>query len=68
MSMMPKRTAPQPDPDAFARMSRELECDESEEQFERVFAKVVKPSAPAARRPQAEPPQAQKRKKPSPNR
>jgi hypothetical protein len=28
-------------------MSRELECDESEDQFERVFAKVVKPAQPA---------------------
>lgn len=65
---MPKRTAPAPDPEAFARMSRELECDESEEQFERVFAKVVRPAAPAAAEPQAEAPQAAKRKKPSPNR
>ena len=52
---MPKDQAPEPDPEAPARMddpeqsrrfielARELECDESEEAFERIFARVERP-------------------------
>ena len=62
---MPKRTTPQLDPDAFARMSRELECDESEEQLERVFARVVKPSRQLDPRAETKPGHKTQRAKPS---
>lgn len=40
---MPKRKAPEPEPNAFERMARELECDETGEVFERAFARIVPP-------------------------
>ncbi len=40
---VPKRKAPEPDPDAFERMARELGCDETGEAFERALAKVLPP-------------------------
>jgi hypothetical protein len=40
---MPKRTASEPDPDAFERMARELGCDETGEAFERALARVLPP-------------------------
>jgi hypothetical protein len=40
---MPKRKAPEPDPDAFERMARELGCDETGEAFKRALAKVLPP-------------------------
>ncbi len=50
---MPKRKAPEPDPDAFERMARELGCDETGEAFERALDRILpprKPGEPAARR------------------
>jgi hypothetical protein len=49
-------------------MSRELECDKSEEQFERVFTKAVKPVGPSANQPQAGASHASRRKKLFPTR
>jgi hypothetical protein len=49
---MPKRKMPEPDPDAFERMARELGCDEKGEEFERALARVLPPrkrGEPAAR-------------------
>ena len=43
---MPKRNAPEPDPDAFERMARELGCDETGEEFERALARVLPPRRP----------------------
>ena len=43
---MPKRKAPEPDPDAFERMARELGCDETGEEFERALARVLPPRRP----------------------
>ena len=34
---MPKRKMPEPDPGAFERMARELECDETGREFERAL-------------------------------
>jgi hypothetical protein len=34
---------PEPDPDAFERMARELGCDETGEAFDRALAKVLPP-------------------------
>jgi hypothetical protein len=43
---MPKRKAPEPEPDAFERMARELGCDETGEEFERALARVLPPRRP----------------------
>jgi hypothetical protein len=43
---MPKRKTPEPDPDAFERMARELGCDETGEEFERALARVLPPRRP----------------------
>jgi hypothetical protein len=59
---MPKRKAPEPEPDAFERMARELGCDETGEAFERALARVLPPrrvgetgkGAPGAVQPRAE--------------
>jgi hypothetical protein len=40
---MPKRTRPEPDPDAFERMARELGCEETGEAFERALSAVLPP-------------------------
>ena len=38
---MPKRKAPEPDPDAFERMARDLGFDEAGEEFERALAPIL---------------------------
>lgn len=45
---MPKRKMPEPDPEAFERMARELGCDETGEAFERAL-KVLLPPQRASR-------------------
>ena len=43
---MPKRKAPEPDPNAFERMARDLGFDEAGEEFERALARVLPPRRP----------------------
>jgi hypothetical protein len=43
---MPKRKAPEPDPDAFERMARELGCDKTGKAFEHALAHVLPPRKP----------------------
>lgn len=51
---MPKRTTPEPDPDAFERMARELGCDETGEVFDRALRAVLPPRRPGETAPKAE--------------
>jgi hypothetical protein len=44
---VPKRKMPEPDPDAFERVARELACDETGVEFERALARVLPPRRPA---------------------
>jgi hypothetical protein len=67
---MPKDKAPESDPELpphmddpeqsrrFIELARELECDDSDEAFERIFARVVRPPVPG----QPSPPKAAPRK------
>ena len=43
---MPTRKAPEPDPDAFERMARELDCDETGQEFERALSHILPPRRP----------------------
>lgn len=43
---MPKRKTPDPDPDAFERMARELGCDETGQDFERALSRILPPRRP----------------------
>lgn len=62
---MPKRKMPEPEPDAFERMARELGCDETGEDFERALTRVMpprRPGEPAPRMADRAPPKGSRRK------
>ena len=49
---MPKRKSPEPDPDMFERMARELGCDETGQEFERALSHILPPRRPSEPMPQ----------------
>jgi hypothetical protein len=51
---MPKRKMPEPEPDAFERMARELGFDETGQEFERALARVLPPRRPGEPAPRIE--------------